>query len=156
MDLLPLVAGYLEQGGAKIEIQPMEYAACHSVMNNKSHTPGYFMSIGHSNPLTALRKNFVTGQRWNPSMWSDADFDKKMEAVDQERDEDKRKAMVREMTRESLDGAPHIWMPTAKGATVWWPWVKNYGGELTAGAVRPGPIYSRLWIDQRLKKSMGY
>jgi peptide/nickel transport system substrate-binding protein len=156
MDLLPLVAGYLEQVGVKVDIQPMEYGAFHSVMNNKTHTPGYFMSIGHSNPLTAIRKNFTTGQRWNPSMWSDAAFDKKMEAVDQERDEDKRKAMIRAMTRDILDQAPHIWMPTAKGSTVWWPWVKNYDGELTAGAVRPGPIYSRLWIDQELKKKMGY
>ena len=156
MDLLPLVAGYLEQIGVKIEIQSMEYAAFYAVRTNKTHSAGYFMSNGHSNPLTALRKNFVTDQRWNPSMWSNAEFDKKMEAVDQEPDEDKRKAMVREMTREILDKAPYVWMPTAKGNTVWWPWVKNYGGELTAGAVRPGPIYARLWIDQRLKKSMGY
>jgi peptide/nickel transport system substrate-binding protein len=34
--------------------------------------------------------------------------------------------------------------------------VKNYNGEHTAGAVRPWPIYSRLWIDQDLKKKMGY
>ena len=40
--------------------------------------------------------------------------------------------------------------------TAWWPWVKGYQGELRAGAVRPGPIYSRLWIDQDLKKKMGF
>ena len=31
MDLLPLVAGYLEQVGVKLDIQPMEYAAFYSV-----------------------------------------------------------------------------------------------------------------------------
>ena len=76
LDLLPMVAAYLEQVGVKIEIQPMEYAAFLSVMSNKTHTAGYFMNIGHSNPLTAIRKNFITGQRWNPSMWSDPAFDK--------------------------------------------------------------------------------
>lgn len=156
LDLLPLVAAYLEQVGVKIEIQPLEYAAFLSVMSNKSHAAGYFMNIGHSNPLTAIRKNFVTGQRWNPSMWSDPAFDKKMEAIDQEPDEEKRKAGIRELTREILDKAPHIWMPTAKGFTAWWPWVKNYDGEHTAGAVRPGPIYARIWIDQEMKKKMGY
>ena len=25
-----------------------------------------------------------------------------------------------------------------------------------AGAVRPGPIYARIWVDQDLKKKMGY
>ena len=156
MDLLPLMAAYLEQVGVKVEIQPMEYTAFLSVMTTKTNAPGYLMQIGHTTPLLALRKNFVTGQRWNPSMWADPEFDKKMDAADQERDEEKRKVMVRELTREILDKAPHIWMPTAKSATAWWPWVKNYNGELTAGAVRPGPIYSRLWIDQEMKKKMGY
>ncbi len=27
--------------------------------------------------------------------------------------------------------------------------------ELRAGAVRPGPIYARMWVDQDLKKKMG-
>ncbi len=156
LDLLPLVAAYLEQVGVKVDIQPMEYAAFLSVMSNKTHTAGYFMNIGHSNPLTAIRKNFITGQRWNPSMWSDPAFDKKMEIVDQEPDEEKRKVLIREMTREILDKAPHIWMPTVKYHTVWWPWVKNYDGEHTAGAVRPWPIYSRIWIDQDMKKKMGH
>jgi peptide/nickel transport system substrate-binding protein len=156
LDLLPLVASYLEQVGVKIDIQPMEYAAFLSVMTNKTHAAGYFMNIGHSNPLTAIRKNFITGQRWNPSMWADPAFDKKMESVDREPDEEKRKVLIRELTREILDKAPHIWMPTAKGFTAWWPWVKNYDGEHTAGAVRPWPIYSRIWIDQDLKKKMGF
>ncbi|RYE62040.1 MAG: ABC transporter substrate-binding protein [Oxalobacteraceae bacterium] len=155
-DLLPMIAGYLEKVGVKIEIQTMEYAAFLSVMSNKTHAAGYFMNIGHSNPLTAIRKNFVTGQRWNPSMWSDPAFDAKMDATDQERDEDKRKVLIRELTREILDKAPHIWLPTPKLSTVWWPWVKNYSGELRAGAVRPGPVYARIWIDQALKTKMGY
>jgi peptide/nickel transport system substrate-binding protein len=156
VDLLPLVGAYLEQVGVKIEIQPMEYTTFLSVMNTKTHAPGYFMNIGHSNPLVAIRKNFITGQQWNPSMWADLAFDKKLDAAEQEADEDKRKAMVREMTREILDKAPHIWLPTAKAYTAWWPWVKNYDGEHTAGAVRPWPIYSRIWIDQDMKKKMGY
>ena len=155
-DLLPLVAAYLEQVGVKIEIQPLEYAAFLSAMSTKTHAPGYFMNIGHSNPLLAIYKNFIGGQLWNPSMYADPEFDKKMELANQEPDEEKRKVLIRELTREILDKAPHIWMPTAKAFTAWWPWVKNYNGEHTAGAVRPWPIYSRVWIDQDLKKKMGF
>ena len=155
-DLLPLVAAYLEKVGVKIEIQPLEYAAFLSAMSTKTHAPGYFMNIGHSNPLLAIFKNFVGGQLWNPSMWKDPEFDKKMASANEEPDEEKRKVIIRELTREILDKAPHIWMPTAKGYTAWWPWVKNYNGEHTAGAVRPWPIYSRVWIDQDLKKKMGF
>ena len=38
MDLLPLVAAYLEQVGVKIEIQPMEYAAFLSAMTHQDRT----------------------------------------------------------------------------------------------------------------------
>jgi hypothetical protein len=34
--------------------------------------------------------------------------------------------------------------------------VKNYEGEMYVGAVRTCPLYARSWIDQRLKKSMGF
>jgi peptide/nickel transport system substrate-binding protein len=156
MDLLPLISAYLEQVGVKIEIQPMEYAAFLSVMSNKTHTAGYYMNIGNTNPLTAIRKSFITGQRWNPSMWSDPAFDKKMADIDQEEDETVRMKLTKELNRDVLDKAMHIWLPSRKLFTVWWPWVKNYDGELTAGAVRPGPIYARLWIDRELKKKMGF
>ncbi len=62
MDLLPLVAAYLEQVGVKIEIQPMEYGAFLSAMTTKTNAAGYFMLNGHTNPTTTLRKSFVTKQ----------------------------------------------------------------------------------------------
>ena len=80
----------------------------------------------------------------------------KMDEVYRTRDEEKRIGLIRDMTREILDKAPYIWLPTPYIYTAWWPWVKNYGGELRAGAVRPGPIYARIWVDQELKKKMGY
>ena len=156
MDLLPLVGAYLERIGVKIEIQPMEYGAFLSAMTSKTVAPGYMMNNGHTNPTTTIRKSFVKGQVWNPSQWSDPEYDKKMAAAYLERDEPKRQSMLKDMTREILDKAPYIWLPTPHIYTAWWPWVKNYGGELRAGAVRPGPIYARIWIDQELKKKMGY
>ena len=50
------------------------------------------------------------------------------------------------MTLEILDKSPYIWLPTRYMFTVWWPWVQNYNGELRA--VRPGPIYARIWITK--------
>ena len=153
---MPLVAGYLEQVGVKMEIQTMEYAAFLSAMTSKTNAPGYFMNNGHTNPTRTLHKSFVFDQPWNPSQWNDAAFTKKMDDVYLEKDEAKRIKMIDEMTTEIVDKAPYIWLPTPYNFTAWWPWVKGYEGELRAGAARPGPIYARLWIDQDLKKKMGY
>jgi peptide/nickel transport system substrate-binding protein len=156
MDLLPLVAAYLEQVGVKMEIQTMEYAAFLSAMTSKTNAPGYFMNNGHTNPTRTLHKSFFTKEVWNPSQYSDPAYDKKLLAMYAEPDESKRQAMIKELTREIVDKAPYIWLPTPYNYTAWWPWVKNYNGELRAGAVRPGPIYARIWVDQDLKKKMGY
>ena len=64
--------------------------------------------------------------------------------------------MVKELTVKILDQAPVIWLPVGYAYSAWWPWVKNYNGELRAGAQRGGPIYARIWIDQEMKKEMGF
>jgi peptide/nickel transport system substrate-binding protein len=156
MDLLPLVAGYLEQVGVKMEIQTMEYAAFLSAMTTKQNAPGYFMDNGHTNPTRTLHKSFVYSQPWNPAQWNDPKFSAKMDQVYLEPDESKRIQMIDEMTTEIVDKAPYVWLPTPYNFTAWWPWVKGYEGELRAGAARPGPIYARMWVDQDLKKKMGY
>jgi peptide/nickel transport system substrate-binding protein len=154
-DLVPLVAGYLEKIGVRMELQPMEYGAFLSAMTTRTHGPGYFMNRGHTTPTAGMR-SFVTGQTWNPALWSNPAYDKKMEEVFRTRDEAKRQQMLKQMVVEMLDQAPYLWMPTPYLYTAWWPWVQNYGGELRAGGYRPGPIYARIWIDQEMKKKMGF
>lgn len=156
MDLIPLLDDYLSKVGVSIEIVPMEYASFLSAMTTRTHEAGYFMNNGHTNPTTSLRKSFKAGQTWNPSQWDDPAFDQKVVDLHLERDEAKRIAMIRAMTIEMIDNAPYIWLPTEYIYSAWWPWVKNYGGELRAGAARPGPIYARVWVDEKLKSSMGF
>ena len=156
MDLLPLIAAYLEKVGVKMEIQPMEYGAFLSAMTTKTHAPGYLMQNGHTNPTTSIRKSFVTKQTWNPSLYSDPELDKRMAETYAEPDEGKRQLLVKLMTRDIVEKAPYIWLPTPHVYTAWWPWIKNYDGELRAGSERPAPIHARMWLDQTMKKKMGF
>jgi peptide/nickel transport system substrate-binding protein len=156
MDLIPLLESYLKKVGIQIIIQPMEYASFLSAMTTKTHGPGYLLNSGHVNPITTLRKSFVTGQTWNPSQYSSAYFDEQIRLLHLMRDENERIEMLRKLTREILAEAPYIWLPVAYAHTAWWPWVKNYGGELRVGAVRPGPIYGRIWVDEKLKAELGF
>ncbi|MBW2061316.1 MAG: hypothetical protein JRI95_07085 [Deltaproteobacteria bacterium] len=55
-----------------------------------------------------------------------------------------------------IDQVPAIWLPGYYFYQAWWPWVKNYYGEIRVGAWRSAPIFARIWIDQKLKKQMGY
>ena len=139
-----------------MNIQPLEYAAYLSAMTTRSHESGYLARSGHVNPTTTLRKSFLSGQTWNISMYSDPDIDARILQMLQTRDAEKRQQIAKKLTADMLDQAPYIWLPIEYVYTAWWPWVKNYNGELRAGAQRPGPIYARLWIDQKMKKEMGF
>ncbi|MDZ4760356.1 MAG: ABC transporter substrate-binding protein [Alphaproteobacteria bacterium] len=156
MDLLPLITRYWEQIGVRVKIQPMEYASFLSAMTTKTHAAGYMLNTGVVSPTSTLRKNFQTDQLWNPAMVSDPDLDARLDRMFETRDEAERVTLARDLTLEMLDAAPYVWLPTPYGHTAWWPWVKNYGGELRAGAVRPGPIYARVWIDQEMKRELGF
>jgi len=155
-DLLALVASHLAKVGVTMEIEPMEYPAYLSAMTSKTHTAGYFYNLTGTNPTATLRKAFMSDQPWNASLYSNADFDARIHAMLADPSEASRQQTLRAMTREILEEAPHIWLPMPYTYTAWWPWVKNYSGELRAGAERPGPIHARAWIDQKLKKEMGF
>jgi len=155
MELMPLVAAYLEGVGVKMEIVPMEYGAHLSAMTSHTNGAGYVTAIPDVNPTTSLRINFGKGQVYNAPMADDPKFDAAVAEANSERDETKRQQMLRGLTSQALDQASAIWLPAAYRYTAWWPWVKNYGGEMYVGAGRFAPIHAQLWIDQDLKKKMG-
>jgi peptide/nickel transport system substrate-binding protein len=154
-DLLPLVASYLEKVGVKLEIQPMEYAAFLSVMQSNKNAAGYMMGSGQTNPISVMRKDFTTGGGYNPAAYSKPEYDARVAELLRTRDESVRKTMIREMTVDILKESPYVWLPSPYVYTAWWPWVKNYSGELSVGSTRPGPVFARIWIDHDLKKKMG-
>jgi len=156
VDMVPLLVDYLAQVGITMEIEPMEYASYLSAMTTVTHGPAYFGTTGHVNPTTTLRKNFVTGQTWNMFNFSDPEIDRRIFEMLETRDETLRQERIKSLNADVLDLACGIWLPTEYFYTAWWPWVKNYNGELRAGAQRGGPIYARIWIDQEMKREMGF
>jgi peptide/nickel transport system substrate-binding protein len=64
--------------------------------------------------------------------------------------------MLKKLVVYAIEQDPAVILPQSYNYTVWWPWVKNYYGERRVGQQRSGPIHARTWIDQELKKKMGY
>ena len=158
LDLAAMVVAYLAKIGVKLELEPMDYASWLSKMMNKTHQSALFMNNGHGSILAGIRKNFLTGASWNPHMMSDPYFDKTFRAIegDPNLSDEKAYAELKKLIVYIIEQAPAIILPQPYVYTGWWPWVKNYYGELRVGQQRSGPIHARIWIDQELKKKMGY
>ncbi len=155
LDLLSMVAGYLQKIGVRLNIKPMEYASYLAVLKNGKHSPGYMMNSGHLSPIGTLLRSFGDIY-WNASKFKDQGIEERMRAALYLRDEKLQISEGREITDEVLRTAPFILLPTSYRYQAWWPWVKNYEGEMYLGAVRASPLFARSWIDQKLKKSMGF
>ena len=61
----------------------------------------------------------------------------------------------RELMKYILEQAWVLPKVTPDFYTVWWPWIKNYNGEAQLGYLNRH-FYNWVWIDQEMKKSMGY
>jgi peptide/nickel transport system substrate-binding protein len=62
----------------------------------------------------------------------------------------------KELMKYVLDQAFVVSAPQYPQNIFWWPWVKNYSGEIQIGYFDTNYWASYIWIDQDLKKSMGY
>lgn len=157
LDLVPLLEAYYARIGVKMKARIMEYPAYRSVMRKDEQAEAYLLNNGEGNPFSVLRKSYLTGQTWNPAFHSDEKFDAMYKEALSETDEAKQAEMLMAMNEYIIeDRVPQVWLPSENLYRAWWPWVKNYAGEMRVGAVRPGPIYARMWIDEAMKKEMGY
>jgi peptide/nickel transport system substrate-binding protein len=158
MDLGAMVVAYLAKIGVNMVLEPLDYPSHLSRMTKKNHSEGYFFSNDQGTPFAGLRKNFLTGQTWNPHMMSDPYVDKTwQDTVENPKLTDKQAlAAMKKLSIYIMEQVPCIILPTSYVYAAWWPWVKNYYGEQRVGAHRAAPIIARIWIDQELKKKMGY
>ncbi len=157
-DLAALVVAYLAKIGVKMELEPLDYGLYLTRMLKKNHSEGYFFDNDHGNPTAGIRKNFLTGQTWNPHMMSDPYMDKTWQDAIENPKLTHKQVMetMKKLAVYALNQAPCIILPTSYYYLGWWPWLKNYNGELYVGAQRGGPIMARVWIDQEMKKKMGF
>jgi peptide/nickel transport system substrate-binding protein len=158
MDIGALVVAYLAKIGVKLELEPLDYGLYLTRMLKKNHSEGYFFANDHGGPYSGIRKNFMTGQTWNPHLMADPYMDKSwQEAVEDPKLTDKQSMEVmKKLAVYAIEQAPCIILPTSYFYSAWWPWVQNYYGELFVGAQRGAPIMARVWIDQEMKKKMGF
>lgn len=65
-------------------------------------------------------------------------------------------AEARELAKYAVGQAYAIPVPYNYKYTFWWPWVKGYTGESSAGYYNIPNWVQYVWVDQDVKRSMGY
>lgn len=64
--------------------------------------------------------------------------------------------MTKELTKYMLDQVYAIPTPRYPNYCMWWPWIKNYSGEVNVGYMVSDNWVKYVWVDEALQNDMGY
>ena len=93
---------------------------------------------------------------WNPCLCKDPEFDKMIDALRAANDLKTYQKIFREADMYAIKKHWFIWGPDAPHFHVSQPWLKGYNGEGAFGNMNWKTLFARLWVDQELKKEMGF
>ena len=152
-----LMAGMWKDNlGVTLTLNALDPVAFSNMMN--SHT-GYDVStqtILHTDVLKSLSMQFLPGDPNNYANYSDPTFTAAFQAAAATTDTAARNAQLKKLCVQVLGQTAYIPIGAADFTTYWWPWVRNYYGEYETACYTPGYWQAEVWIDQNMKKSMGY
>ncbi|MBN1546610.1 MAG: ABC transporter substrate-binding protein [Syntrophaceae bacterium] len=143
--------------GVKLEIKSYSTADQMRMGFQKDYKNVCFDAIETANAILTLRQAAETGHALNITTSQDAYVDEEMATIMAEIDPDKRSAMMKELGVYVLGQVYNIPANSVVNADYWWPWIKNYYGEASIGDVGDWEVVlGYAWIDEALKKEMGY
>jgi peptide/nickel transport system substrate-binding protein len=107
-------------------------------------------------PETYMARKMLSYEYYNYSAFNSPEMDDKILAMAAELDWTKRSAMIKELAVEMMGLMVTVPVAAGRNAGYAWPWVKNWYGELCVGDHDCKTLAAYIWLDQNLKKEMGY
>ncbi|MBI2829574.1 MAG: ABC transporter substrate-binding protein [Chloroflexi bacterium] len=144
--------------GVEVELRPLELASHTAMKNGKTHEQ-LLTGIGAPSIAGFYKLINLRGERSadNVSMINNSVVEDYFPRIQRAVVTDTREAnrLHKELMKYVLDQAWAIPAVVPPEYTLWWPWLKNYNGEVNIGYIRRH-FYNWVWIDEALKNSMGY
>jgi ABC-type transport system substrate-binding protein len=155
------VAAIVKEQWAKIgvdaEIVVMEPSAHAQQMYAVQYKGAIIPSgLDAANPIIVLTSEGKTDAYYNFSGWSNPEFDAIVTKIEREMDESKQAPMVKEASIIMMREAPYLPLAQSVSKIYWWKYVQNYYGEYSLDDGTPHSMIPYWWIDQAMKKSLGF
>jgi len=152
-DLANALVGMWSQIGVKATINIRDSTTLASIRGGVTYKDCIYYTYPVVNPLTALGsiRSTVVGAVYKPSEGFDAMYN----TAQQTADPVAQTAAVKALAVAYLDDCGVLPFTNYYTLNCYWPWMKNYYGELEVGYHNEKSQLERIWVDQALKKSMG-
>ena len=155
VDLLSIVMANWEDIGVELEIEARESPVWQGIGIGKRYKDMILFYSGNAVPLKFLlfRPNTYLNTGLIDDEYLNEQYDRLLENM---ADWGKVEEILKESYIYALDKCWWIQAPDSYSYAMWWPWVKNYEGVGTVGYWNTYNYFMFMWLDQDLKKEMGY
>ena len=158
LDYPQLAATYFDAIGVDVEINVVDRPAFLTFLSELTYE-GMFLTIAGRDAEAMDVVNWYHSSRIGTQNYSglrdpvfDAMFDEAKAAATVE----EQQRLVREIDLYLARNHFLVWSPKVPWFNVNQPWVKGYNGEVDLGWGDRNTVFSRIWIDQDLKREMGH
>ena len=141
--------------GVEAEMEVVEQAVFTEYRTSRDWEDYYAMGMANVNPMIALGSTGLT-PGWGAAHYVDDYFVGKYWEAAGTRDMDEQAELWKALGIYYLEECPYIPGPNPYVITAYWPWLKNYYGEVECGYWNFVAMTSTLWIDEDLKAELGY
>ena len=147
-----LAVAQLGEIGVDVELKPMDTGAWAGRLREHTYDGMTSEAVGFEHSVGMLGQNH-SSSTWNPAGLRDPAYDALADAVPLAPTQEELVRRVGEAAMYLTENHWHVWLGRAPLFSVVQPWVKGYSGEV---AQESGVILGRVWIDQDLKREMGF
>jgi len=142
--------------GVKVNPVGQDYVTYRNYRDTFTYKDSIISGTQIGNPTGSITNLFRSEAWLNYPRYANPELDKLSDQISAELDPVKQDALVKRAAVVALQGASQIGTFLNPQAYYWWPWVKNYYGEISIDDGTIGGLVPYMWIDQTLKKSMGF
>ena len=156
-DFLSVIAAQWKKVGVEVEIKPVEATVFQSMRRGRTFDQMIFddgKGYGWPYSFNMFRKeSFDDVAQWEEPKTRDY-YNRIQAALFKDSAEVSR--LLKEFGPYILEQAVAVWLPAADYFTIWQPWLKGYSGEDWLSISHFDEFMQYVWLDQDLKRSMGY
>ena len=155
-DIAAMLKAYWLEIGIDCDLVVLDAAAFSAAAMAKEYPQMLLTGSCTANPDWSLMSIGTPGQMFNRGSWHDPVYYEAIYKGVETVDDAERAAIQKEAAQYFHDQIAQIGLPSPKYLVYWWPWMKNYFGETETMYYHASDLIARMWIDQDLKKEMGY
>ena len=156
LNYVQLVASYWKRIGVDVEIDVQPGTAIGARRGAGDFRLMQGESAGKVCPWGWAGGKRFTDVAWDSSNVDDPVYNAMVEAAEGASTMEELNSMVKEVNQYAIENFWTLFSPVAPVYSAVQPWIIGFNGEMRLGENRYITVFTRLWIDQELKESMGF